>query len=490
VTVDNVDKDTAITMARRSMKSKGANFRTTTKQGDEKFEMKASRKEEQVGLDRSESDDNNLNVIQPSGFETENSIPTTPLPKLIQLAAERQASGLPVFNFAVGNPSLEPPREILASLSKLSAATVKGQSSGMFKYTPPAGILGLRKFIANDVKDWQGLPNLTENQIVVTPGAQSAIVSIFEAILQPGDHVFTQTPFYPSYGLSAKLWGAESKSINFAKEDSNFNIDMSHLQKLALDSENKLRLIALCSPGNPTGKSMVEETLKNVCALAESHSKRFGRDVWILMDNTYRRLKFDKSIETPIFSFYKQSLVVSSFSKDLSLAGERVGYVAVHPNARNSDNLVRWITNNNDRLGNLSPPSLIQHVLLDVYETHGKLPSLVDIYEERVTSMFVELNRIGLVCTKPDGAFYLLPRMPAKLGTDDVKFAMLLADKGVLCVPGSLFGAAGCVRIAALPSLEEIQEACKIIEQVVKTGFSEEDSSDLQEMRGIFELNY
>lgn len=179
---------------------------------------------------------------------------------------------------------------------------------------------------------------------------------------------------------------------------------------------------------------------------------------------------------------------MSSFSKDLSLAGERVGYVAVHPNARHSDSLVRWLANNNDRLGNLSPPSLIQHALLDVYETHGKLPSLVDIYEERVTSMFIELNRIGLVCSKPDGAFYLLPRMPAKLGNDDVKFAMMLADKGVLCVPGSLFGVAGYVRIAALPSLEEIQEACKIIEQVVKTGFSEEDSKDSQEMRGIFDL--
>ncbi len=251
MTVDNVDKDKAITKAKKSMMSKGENFRTTTKQGDEKFEMKAStstfRKEEQVRLDsdRSESDDNNLDVIQPSGFETKNTIPTTPLPKLIQLAAERQAAGLPVFNFAVGNPSLEPPREILKSLSKLSTATLKGQSSGMFKYTPPAGIFGLRKFIANDVKDWQGLPNLTENQIVVTPGAQSAIVNIFEAILQPGDHVFTQTPFYPSYGLSAKLWGAESKSINFEKGDSNFNIDMSHLQRLALDSGNKLRLIAL-----------------------------------------------------------------------------------------------------------------------------------------------------------------------------------------------------------------------------------------------------
>lgn len=299
MTVDNVDKDTAIKMAKRRMMSKGADFRTTTKQGDENFETNTSRKEEQeqVRLNRSESDDNNINngsVIQPSGFETKNAIPTTPLPKLIQLAAERQAAGLPVFNFAVGNPSLEPPQEILASLSKLIDTTLKGQRSGMFKYTPPAGIFGLRKFIANDVRDWQGgLPNLTENHIVVTLGAQSAIVNIFEAILKPGDHVFTQTPFYPSYGLSAKLWGAESKSINFEKEDMNFSIDMSHLQQLALDSGDKLRLIALCSPGNPTGKSMAEETLKNICSLAESHSKRFGRDVWILMDNTYRRLKFD-----------------------------------------------------------------------------------------------------------------------------------------------------------------------------------------------------
>jgi len=133
------------------------------------------------------------------------------LKKANRTKSEREARGEPVYNFAAGNPTLEPPSEILESMSSLCKSACEMKTSGLFKYTHPAGLVALRKHLATKVGLWQNVPDLCDVDIVCTPGAQSAIVNIFEALLQPGDHVLVQTPFYPAYKHAAELWGAETR---------------------------------------------------------------------------------------------------------------------------------------------------------------------------------------------------------------------------------------------------------------------------------------
>ncbi len=246
--------------------------------------------------------------IEPSGFEKRGALKVCPMPELVKLANEKEARGEPVYNFSVGNPSLEPPQEILEELVNLLKDTMDKSKSGMFKYSHPAGILELREFIAKEIGEWQlgagvGVTGgggggggggdklvVSLENIVVTPGAQSAIVNVFEALLEPGDHALIQTPFYPPYDTSAELWGAETKKIKFVEKT--FDVDVEHLKEVAASSKEKLRMIVLCSPSNPSRKILRKETLKCICDVVEKDSRKYGRDVWIVMDNTYWRLVF------------------------------------------------------------------------------------------------------------------------------------------------------------------------------------------------------
>ena len=184
------------------------------------------------------------------------------------------------------------------------------------------------------------------------------------------------------------------------------------------------------------------------------------------MDHTYRRLTYKEGGVPATLPYYEQTILVSSMSKDISLAGERLGYIVVNPLSKHSEKLSNWLMNNNNKLGNISPPSMIQHVLLDVFEKHGELPSLKDVYEEKVTFMREQLLSIGLACNKPEGAFYLFPSLLD--GIIDTEFADKLVESGVLVIPGSCFGAPGYIRIAALPSKEEMMLACNVIAKVLK----------------------
>lgn len=446
IPVDNIPKNTAIELA----KAKKKKFSTTTKQGDENYENSTNVKVEEE--------------YQLSGFEKKIGPKTSPVYALMKLAAEREARGEPVYNFAVGNPRLEPPSEIIDSMLNLCRSTGERKISGVFKYTHPAGLIELRTYLAKEIGLWQKVPDLSYEHIVCTPGAQSAIVNVFEALLQPGDHVLVQTPYYPAYKHAADLWGAQTMEIAFKEQD--FDINLESLTDLCEAAGRKLRIIATCSPSNPSGKIMKSETLFQLAAIAKKHSLKYERDVWIFMDHTYWRLAFAKDGVPATFSLYDQTILVSSMSKDLSLAGGRFGYIVVNPFSKHSRSLSNWLANNNNKLGNISPPSMIQHALLDVYKKNGALPSLKEIYKEKVNHMHGLLLSIGLSCHKPDGAFYLFPALPS--GIDDVLFANKLVELGVLVIPGTAFGAPGYMRIAALPSLEEMDVALDLIGYVLK----------------------
>lgn len=461
VPVNNVTKDMAIQHAKSSMKrmNKSYAFSTSTRQGEEKYDGNVST------VDLSSSTETSEPSVHPelSGFERDSPPKAVVIADLLKVAVNRKARGEPTFNFAVGNPSLNPPAAVLNQLARLAAEASTSNECDLFKYTHPGGLLELRKHIAFNVGQWQK-SNIPSENIIITPGAQSGIVNIFEALLQKNDQILVQCPFYPDVLHAAEVWGATAKQVEFLDD---FDVDIDNLKLLASQAGNRLRLISLCSPANPSGKVLSNETIQKICVIARGHSLKFGRDVWVFLDSTYWRLTYNGITVSPLFPHYEQSLIVSSFSKDLSLAGERIGYVAVNPASKHSSKLAQWITNNNGKLGNISPPSLMQHVLLSVYESNDKLPSLVDEYKERVILMHDRLNCIGLECRMPEGAFYLFARLPKGIQNDQV-FAKKLADTaGVLVVPGSAFGAPGFVRFAALHPPNEINHACDLIQHAL-----------------------
>ena len=463
VPVDNVTKETAIQTAKASMmKDKGSSFTTTTKQGDERYEKRKGSENNFSFTSLTRREERKIDL---SGFEAGNSdvFRATIMSKLVRVANDRKSRGEVVHNFSVGNPSLEPPQEILDEIKNLAVATEKEEQSGMFKYTHAAGLLELREFISSEISIWQGVKLSPEN-IIFTPGAQSAIVNVFETLLQPADHVFATIPYYPAYSGAAELWKAEIKKVKFKNES--FDIDLEDLRELASSSGERFRVFVLCSPSNPCGTIMKMEKVKEICALLTEHSQKFQRDVWLVMDHTYWRMTFNDDGVPATFPLYKQSILLSSFSKDLSLAGERIGYVVVHPEAKRAVDLIRWITNNNDRLGNLSPPSFIQHVLLAIYRKYGKLPNQADIYKERVSLMHEKITSMGFRCVKPEGGFYLFARLPEGI-VDDVELAHHFANAGVLVIPGEAFAAKGYIRFSALPPPTEIEAGCTLMEEVL-----------------------
>ena len=398
-----------------------------------------------------------LRLISPFEQAIENE--SSPIFKMLKIASNREERGQPVLNFAVGNPSLEPPAAVLHSMAKVTALSNGNKRKGVYKYTNPSGLLPLREYIASEIGDWQQNPSLTADNVILTPGAQSGIVNILQALLLEGDTVLVQTPYYPDFLSMVELWGCHVGKINF--DDKSFDLSLESIKQLTEKSGDRLRVMLLCSPSNPTGKVLGKSTIDSIIEIISEHSKKHKRDVWLVMDHTYWRLSYE-NVVPPTFPHYKSTLLISSFSKDMSLAGERIGYVTVNPKHQKSKQLAEFISQNNGRLGNISPPSLIQHALLDTYRTHGYLPSLMEEYEERVRLMHKGLLLAGMSsCYKPDGAFYLFPRLPD--GIDDYDFAESLTNHGVLVIPGSEFGAPGFLRFAALEPECVMEEAFMII---------------------------
>lgn len=424
-----------------------------------------------VVLDDAYSSRSQLRRVSP--FEEAIQNEPSPIFKMLTIASLREERGQPVLNFSVGNPSLEPPSAILESMAKIVAHSCETKQKGLYKYTNPSGLLPLREHIAAEIGDWQQVPSLNANNVILTPGAQSGIVNILQTLLIQGDTVLIQTPFYPDFLGMVELWGCNVGKIEF--DEDSFDLNLQSIVELAEAAGERLRVILLCSPSNPTGKILDKDAIERVVKIASEHSQKYKRDVWLVMDHTYWRISYDCDVPST-FPLYKSVLLISSFSKDMSLAGERIGYVTINPMHPSTTRLAECISQNNGRLGNISPPSLIQHALLDTYQVHGFLPTLMEEYKRRVTIMHKGLMSAGMTsCYMPEGAFYLFPRLPH--GIDDYEFAESLAHHGVLVIPGSEFGAPGFLRFAALECESVMEEAFLIIKKLLLDHDGKKDCS-------------
>ncbi|MFP4473954.1 MAG: pyridoxal phosphate-dependent aminotransferase [Desulfatibacillaceae bacterium] len=345
-----------------------------------------------------------------------------------RLKAEHGAEN--VFDFSLGNPNLPPPREFDDALQRVAA----DRSPGVHAYMPNVGYPNVRASVAAQASK-ELSASLTENEIIMTCGAAGALNVIFKALLNPGETVLCPAPFFVEYGYYA---GNHQGELVTVPTNPDFTLDLDAFDK-AIDERTKIVLIN--SPNNPTGQVYSAASIKDLGRLLVEKSSRYGGTIYLVSDEPYRKIVFD-GVEVPsLFTAYRNSIVATSYSKDLSIPGERVGWLALHPEMDGKQTLYAAMAMANRILGYVNAPALMQRV---VGEIQGARVDTTP-YARNRELLCDGLADIGYEFVKPRGAFYLFARSPI---ADDVEFVRLLQDELVLTVPGSGFGGPGHFRVS------------------------------------------
>lgn len=355
-----------------------------------------------------------------------------------------------VYDFSLGNPNLEPPPSLKKALRELAEHPV----TGMHRYMPNNGYRETRRAIAEYIKEESGHP-FKENHIVMTVGAAGGLNVTFKALLDPGDEVIVPSPYFMEFKFYIDNNGGKIRLVD-TNED--FSLNLEEIEKAICE---KTKAILINSPNNPTGVVYSQESLEKLGALLKRRSKELGKTIYLISDEAYRRIVYD-GVKLPIlFQCYPHTLRVTSHSKDLSLPGERIGYIAVSPLCEETDELIGALVFANRILGFVNAPALMQRLVAPLQRNSVHIQE----YEEKRDLFYNALTSFGYQVVKPQGAFYLFPKA---LGDDDLAFVKELQSKRILTVPGRGFGKPGYFRIAyavehkmieaALPGFREVAE--------------------------------
>jgi len=335
-----------------------------------------------------------------------------------------------VFDLSLGNPVVEPPEEFLRDLLRW----VDDPSPGMHRYMPNAGYPETRAAVAAHLSSGSGLP-FTPNEIVMTCGTAGAINVVLKTIVEAGDEVIIFAPFFVEYVYYIDNHQGISRIV---PTDDQFIPDLRLLED---NITPKTRAVLLNSPNNPTGVVYGHSILKGIGDLLGVKEHQYGTEIFLISDEVYRRLVYD-GVECPyVFQYHPRTIVATSFSKDLAVPGERIGYIAVSPEYDGRGELINGLVFCNRVLGFVNAPALMQHVVRGLQDVS------VDVgqYVRKRDLLYNGLVEMGYSMVKPTGAFYIFPRSPIE---DDVAFVKELQKHNVLVVPGKGFGAPGYFRIS------------------------------------------
>ena len=330
-----------------------------------------------------------------------------------------------VYDFSLGNPDLPPPAEVGSALEKIALKSREPFSIG---YMPNAGYPALRRKLAGKLSAEQGV-EIPASSVVVTCGAAGGINVFFRSVLSAGDEVITPSPYFVEYGFYAGNFGGRLvpvKSVDFT-----FELDVDAMAKAV---NERTRAIILNSPHNPTGQIYTRYQLQALAKIVADAEKRYGRAIYIVADEPYRFLNFDNADIPSVFEYFPHSVVIGSFSKSLSLAGERIGYIAA---------------------------AVAQQILMECADAQVDL----EVYRARRAAMAEVLTDAGIKFTMPKGAFYFFPKSPV---ADDKAFIDALVKECVLAVPGSAFGGPGYFRMAFCVDEKVIRAAAPGMKRAVE----------------------
>jgi aspartate aminotransferase len=335
-----------------------------------------------------------------------------------------------VFDFSLGNPNLDPPEAVKTRLRDLVTAEIPG----IHMYMPNAGYPETRAAVAAEVGASRGV-SLTADQIVMTCGAGGALNVILKTILDPGDEVIMPAPFFVEYRFYVDNAGGVSRVVPTWED---FSLNLDAIREAITE---KTRAVLINSPNNPTGKIFDEKSIRGLAELLTEKGKEFRREISLISDEPYSEIVYD-GVELPsLLRAYPHSFVASSYSKSLSLPGERIGYIAVNPAMADLEEVMGGLTLCNRILGFVNAPSLMQRAI----EGLRGVKVDVEAYRKKRDLLCEGLASVGYQVKKPQGAFYLFLPTPI---ANDVLFADALRKRRILTVPGSGFCGPGHIRIA------------------------------------------
>lgn len=355
-----------------------------------------------------------------------------------------------VFDFSLGNPNLPPPEKF----GEILIETVTTCGPGDHCYMPNTGYPQVCRSIAEYLTNEQGVA-IAEKEVLMTCGAAGGLNVILKALLDPGDEVITPSPFFVEYRFYADNHGGMLKTV---ATNPDFTLDLAAVADAITD---KTKVVLINSPNNPTGQVYSDDSINQLGQLLKEKSHTFDRTIYLVSDEPYRKIIYD-GIQVPsIFMAYRNSLIVTSYSKDISIPGERLGFVAVNPKAEFKSELIGALALTNRILGFVNAPALMQRVVACL---QGES---VDIsqYAHKRALLCDGLAECGYEFIKPSGAFYLFPKAPTE---DDVQFVKDLQQELILTVPGSGFGCPGHFRIAFCVNDQTIMNAMPGFKRAIK----------------------
>lgn len=356
-----------------------------------------------------------------------------------------------VFDFSLGNPNVPAPdcvrEEILRLLREMPAEELHG-------YTSAAGAPDVREAVAAYIRTSFGVLMRPE-LVYMTAGAAASLTVTLHAVLNEGDEVVVIAPYFPEYKVFVEGAGGVVKAV---RADGDFHLDVPAIGRAI---GKKTKAVILNSPNNPTGAVYGEGEIAALAALLEEKSAEYGSPVLLLSDEPYRELTYGAEVPY-VMNYYKNSVVCYSFSKSLSLAGERIGYIAVSPAAEEAETLFAAVCGAGRDLGFVCAPSLFQRVTAKCL---GKT-SDVSVYAENRDILYRALQKYGFACAKPEGAFYLFVRSPEPSAA---AFCERAKKYELLLVPGDSFGGEGYVRVSYCVAKDTILRALPAFEKLARS---------------------
>ena len=357
-----------------------------------------------------------------------------------------------VYDFSLGNPDLPAPPSVEEALAKITA---EAQAPFAFGYMPNAGYPEMRQAMARRLSKEQNF-EVPASRIIGTCGAAGGLNVFFRAVLSAGDEVLCPSPYFVEYGNYAANFGGKLVPVPTKLPD--FTLDFAAIEQAVTE---KTRAIIVNSPNNPTGQIYSKEELAQLGDLMRRCSEKNNRTIYIVSDEPYRFLNFDHVDIPCIFSVYDASVIVGSFSKSLSLAGERAGYLAVNPQLEHGEDLVSALILTNRILGFINTPAIAQKILIACEDSQVD----TEIYHRRRTAMAQVLTDAGISFTMPRGAFYFFPKSPVE---DESVFISALLNERVLAVAGKGFGLPGYFRLAFCVSEKTIRDSADSFRRAVR----------------------
>ena len=357
-----------------------------------------------------------------------------------------------VFDYSLGNPSVPVPQEFTDCMIEMLQNDNPMELHG---YSPSLGIPSVRAKIAQSLNERFGM-NYGPEHIFMASGAAGALAHAYRAVTQPGDEILTFAPYFPEYNPYVNLTGAVLKIVP-ADTDS-FQINFEAFEEML---NEKVMAVLINSPNNPSGVVYSEETIEHLAGILREKEKEYGHDIFIISDEPYREIAF-AGVKVPYVSgYYDNTISCYSYSKSLSLPGERIGYVAVNPACRDAETIVNMCGQISRGIGHNCPPSIIQLAVSRVLDKTADL----SVYETNRNLLYDCLTELGFTCVKPGGTFYIFPKA---LEEDAGIFCQKALKYDLILVPGDTFGCPGYFRMAYCIDTEKVERSLPALRKFVK----------------------